>query len=521
MLNQKRTLVSLILTFFGLFFLSWALATPIGSSADDNYHLPSIWCSPTAIHSLCTKSEKDYIVPDQVSGNRFGCYIQHEPIEKSRYDINATCIENSKTSPATSHSSYLNNLQHLYPPVFYDISAIFVGHSVHATVISIRIFWALTFLLFLAAAFFYSSPRDQKFLGLTIILFVSPVFTFVVTSTNPSSGEIIGIAFLPIFLRTFIEREAEKLFWMNGTVLFFSDLIGAGSRADGGIYASIIFVLSYLAVGDKNRTLKFRSKLFLCLIMAMNLCFVISAQESKAGVVGLTGKHPYFPVNWELLFHNIIGLPEYIAGFWGFQWGIGWKFEPPISNTIAGLQAFLLMCFGYQLCKKMNRRNRLLFSASLFTLCGMVLLILQLSSSPVGEIVQPRYTLPFALSIMVFGIVFSKEDPRSFTRKYFSEIFLCAGILFIIVNFIVLRTELIRLVNGLSRNSMQLHVGRSWWWPGFVATPEAIFLLSVISSIAIVVLSLVYFNLEVKSKSMKSSKNLKKESKFKKANPND
>jgi hypothetical protein len=164
-MSEKRINTGVLLIILGLTVLgTWSVASPVGSAADDNFHLASIWCGTFSEH--CNKSNEDYQVPSETLLGMCNIIWIDKNIEK--YNQNAKCTSNAPNK--YQKTSYFNQKNGIYPSLFYDISSIFVGNSVQSSVIKIRIFWSVIFLILVIVIFCNLDKRSQFTMILILIL---------------------------------------------------------------------------------------------------------------------------------------------------------------------------------------------------------------------------------------------------------------------------------------------------------------------------------------------------------------
>lgn len=111
----------------------WSFASPPGSSPDDDYHLPSIWCAQGIDQDHCRAVEGDETmraVPYLVAAGT--CFA-------TDFTISGTCQDqfasNGEPELVTDHG----NWGRAYPPYFYSFMSLFVATQVPAAVLVMRL----------------------------------------------------------------------------------------------------------------------------------------------------------------------------------------------------------------------------------------------------------------------------------------------------------------------------------------------------------------------------------------------
>src|SRR5690348_5934701 len=97
---------------------SWAMASPVGASPDEDYHLVSIWCSHGERPGLCEAPTADSaLVPARFLQSN--CFAFHP-------EVSAACTR--QVADDVMVRSGRGNFAGVYPPVFYWVDGIFAGH---------------------------------------------------------------------------------------------------------------------------------------------------------------------------------------------------------------------------------------------------------------------------------------------------------------------------------------------------------------------------------------------------------
>jgi hypothetical protein len=184
---------------------SWAVSSPIGSSPDDDFHLPSIWCGQGVRDGLCQEDAQDgwYQIPYTTMANS-ACFAFNK-------DASGECgYDNSLAG-----QFHINLATNLYPPVYYWAMSWFASSDIPLSTLSIRIIngvlTVLIMVLLLAAL-----PRPQRRAPLLALILTSvPLTIFLMGSTNPSAWSYLGLlTFLAAFLGFLSEeKNTQGLDW--------------------------------------------------------------------------------------------------------------------------------------------------------------------------------------------------------------------------------------------------------------------------------------------------------------------
>lgn len=458
--KQYSKYQSVILLFFLL--VTWAYATPIGSAGDDGYHLSSIWCET---ESHCNKTSDGYFVPSTVSGRSFSCYIIWIDRNTEAYNRSAKCINDELNLNVYSQSDYLNQVQNLYPNLFYKLSSLMVGNDVESSVLRIRLLWSSFFILNFLMWFRFAKNFSR--IPSAILLFGSPLLLFIIPSTNPSTAVLTSAIFIPLLFQRLIEIEDIQKRFLIFLVILINATVAIGSRPDAIISLMIPFLMViYINKISFKRNLRFYCLYTIHLVLALFVVGNISLtlRYSKAGTSSTEFGNL---LNLDLWFTNLFQVPSFIAGFWGYGWGLGWKFEPPIPSLVT--IALCLFCV-WKFCEFLVKSPELkgIYIAGYFLMVAAILYGHQVSGVQIGQMVQPRYYYPLFL-----GICFVLLDDRFAERHSDRKVFATKTMIIAsaVGSCLILYIQLLRVVNGIKGDLTLAISDKSWWWSNSVISP--------------------------------------------------
>ena len=118
--------IGLVLSVCGV-GLAWAVASPLGASPDDDYHLGSIWCPPPLADSGCTTGYTERgtfgpVVPESIAATRVACYAFHG-------NESAVCALNNSDERTMVTDRWDDGN---YPWGYYQFHHHFIGHNAAA-----------------------------------------------------------------------------------------------------------------------------------------------------------------------------------------------------------------------------------------------------------------------------------------------------------------------------------------------------------------------------------------------------
>jgi Predicted membrane protein (DUF2142) len=427
--------------------MCWALASPVGSSPDDDFHLASIWCAagekPNECQTVAVESER--AIPAALA--RISCFAQN-PNKSAACQI-ALLNHNNNDLITTARG----NFQGLYPPLYYLTMSPLVSSSIETSAILMRIVNILLF-VGLTTVLYVLLPINRRIsLVWGLALSLVPLGLFLIASNNPSAWAIISAGTLWIALVGYFESSGAKKAGL-GIVAALAAVVGAGARADSAIYVLVaIAVATVLTVCRERRWIV--SALLPVVLAVAAAIFYFSTTQSLVATSGLPGSSGSADRR-HLLFTNFFNeVPSLWAGVFGF-WGLGWldTFMPAIV-WVGSLGCFAALAF----VGLASLSNRKVLAA------GLVLSILWLLPTYVlvqshGGKVQPRYILP--LITILIGVVLWQAGR---VRLMLSTGQVVALVLTLsAVNAIAMHFNMRRYITGAGVVGWNLDAGVKWWW---------------------------------------------------------
>ena len=457
--SQRFTTLSKYKVFVGIVGLflalaAWAVASPVGSSPDDDFHLASIWCGDGIRNGLCEpgSSENSRMVPLALAHSI--CYAYNP-------ESNATCQDNNLAiNPELLYETERLNTTGLYPPLFYATLGLLASDHLQVSVVMMRLVNAAIFTILFSLTFIVVSRKFRSPLLLTYACTLVPLGFFLIPSTNPSSWAVISIGMFFFLLASLAQEVSSKraIATVVLSVICFTMLVG--SRGDGAIFAAIA-VLSSLVLYPPLR--KFRIPtlgLFVFFFTAAVFIFLSTGQASVTteGLSDQTAsatKHSGF----NLLLFNILNMPSLITGVFG-SWGLGWL-DTVMPPMVWGIGLIISCIVIFQGMTTTNKRKNLVSLAVLALLFAIPLYVLQKSNAAVGAYVQPRYIYPLVILLVAISLV-PLTKSTAFSINFAQKIIIFFGLA--LAFSISLHLNMDRYISGISNPSWDLQTADGWWW---------------------------------------------------------
>jgi hypothetical protein len=440
MVDNKEGLLKLVKYGVNYFFppmllfllgLSWAFASPIGSAADDHFHLSSIWCAKGE-NNLCNDGpNEDTQLVARVLATWPPCYVKWPSSFKSaiclsEIELPLQLIEINKV--------YLNSPGN-YPPLFYEVMKIFASDNPYSSIHIMRIINTLiaSFLLFLALL--VSPFIIKRALIVSWGIAVIPVGIFYIASTNPSSWAISSLGTFWAFILAIIyqRKRNNKLLVVAIIGASITLLLSLGSRRDSVIYLTISLIAIFIITFNKEIFINKSKRFYLStsiLIALLSFYLFSFVSRNLIGGIGLrfpgaqsTNDQPNSLVNLLLDFPSFIvalfgGQSPYKDQFRGdlsknFSYGISWSdFSLPTVTGISIFTSFIILIFA-----SLNKASvkKMLSVTTIFTTLVLIVILTKGSSGvsihAFNDIhFQPRYFIPGLLILTGFSLIKSGKS---------------------------------------------------------------------------------------------------------------
>ena len=429
--------------------MAWVVASPLGAEPDADFHLTSIWCQNASESSRC---ERGYLVNGDVAVKTYAafdipCFARYQ--WKS-----ASC---QKITTATYYTERVNDGD--YPPGFYWVMGLFASHKVVVSVLVMRTLNALLFLGLIGSVFWLADPRVRQSMARALTIALVPMGLFLISSINPSTWAITGIAVQFFALLAIGEARGR---WRPIVLALLATLGGAmaaEARGDAGAYAGGVSILVAWLAFPLIKERRWRWVGFLLPALFGLLTFFGSRQTT--GEIGGSSSREPDAFN---LFH-ILSVP---LGNFGIGGNLGWLDTPTPPAT----WALMLFVFGAVLLTEIRGlgwRRALAATGVGIAALALPYLMLQRGGFAVGEFVQPRYMLP--LLIVLLGVITWRSEDRLPSRDAVPAVAVVVALT--IAQSAALYANLLRYTNGFVPYLLGAEV--DWWWPTPIG-PQAVWI---------------------------------------------
>jgi len=453
--------------------VAWAIASPVGSSPDEDYHLTSIWCA-TGDAEVCVHEPGtgEAVVPRAIVDA--SCYA-FDP------GISGACQRGLDFSGTADEVTPRGNFYGAYPPGFHSVMSLFVGDDIQASVVTMRIVLAVVFTGLATLLFALLPPVRRPTLVWSWALTTVPVGLFMLTAVNPSAWAFAGVGLGWLALAGFLESDGRRKVGL-GVLFGLSVLMAAGSRGDAASYMVLAILAVLVLQARRTRRFAWDAILPAAGIAACLLLFRVSRPAADVaqgvdpdGTIGaLLGR----------AFVTMLEVPALWMGVFGRGWGLGWLDTAMPSVVWAGALACFLGLAAV-VAARADVRKALVLAGGFLVLLAFPAIVLVTAGDPVGTNLQPRYLLP--LVVLFAGVLFWAPAGRELSIGRGQRILTIAAL--VIAHAVALRLHLARYVAGFDDLSANLDARIEWWWD-VPFSPTAVWIVGSLAYTAVLVVLL-------------------------------
>jgi len=438
--------------------VAWTLASPVGSSPDDDFHLATIWCLADA-PNLCRRTgreleegvERVLVVPALGSGKP--CFFMQP-------EVSAACrvraAEGSSLIPSRANDG-------LYPNGFYRLLAPFASGNVDRSVVVMRMASWLLVQSLLFAALAVAGTELRRAFALAFLVTLIPMGVFLFASTNPSGLAIAGVAVYWCAALTFLDRDHGRRAVAAAGLALLAASLALGSRADAGLFLAVASVAAWISGAGFHRPRR-RSILPVSVGAVGLLLTATGAGQSRrwAGELGIEEENSLAAK----VFEALLDVPGRVLGSLGLS-ELGWRDTPMPALT----SVLMVLAFGaaVALGLAVTTREKWFALATVATATIALPMVVLVS----GQNVHPRYLLPLLPVLAGTALVAPRGRAGiSITRGQAALVLSAVAV----AHAAALHSTIRRYVTGIDEGGPDLGEGREWWWttgPG----PMAVWLL--------------------------------------------
>ncbi len=457
-----------------LTLLSWAFASPLGSTSDEWFHLGSIWCANGVDGSDCL----DFNEPAPDSN---GYYTGVAAIEDgSCFLDNAAENVRCETAAAVPYPSNFD----LYPSSFYKIMNFFVTSHPTLSVLAMRLVNGLIAVALFVGVLMLSNYRERMAWLTGYIFTLLPMTIYLTASIHPSGWAITGTGTSWLFLHAAISTHREQKKKRNWSIALWliSSLIVFASRYDAFMFVLfsnfIVIVVAFKIIE------RFRS-IYLAAAAVLGLVALYLTSRINKLVSWIFDFPLEQPQGWNKtstwFTHYLIETPWVIIQSLGIE-DLGHRIGYNQSVRLPGV----VWIFGIALLSSVLLISTIRCSVEqvVFLIVSYLLLafvVLSFNGRLDRDLfkLSGRYVLPIFSFIVGYSIYLSKSPFQLIEIRRLRTILISMlSVIHALSLYAVTETN----VDGQSLALLPIHLdSNGWWWTGFPIGPNFLVIIGTVS----------------------------------------
>lgn len=476
--------------------LAWVVASPVGASPDEDFHVGAMWCPPPIEDSGCQIGTKDgrkaVIVPQTLAKENVTCYAYD-------HDNSARCTfaaSDDLTAPTLRWDD--GN----YPWGYYQFAHLFVQHSTNRAVLTLRVFNTLLAITLLGSTIALADSGLRRAIAVALTTAWLPMGFYFIAGMNPSSWAMTGtFAFAAGLLAATRSVGARRVGLIACAVA--GAVLACTSRGDSAFFLFVVSVALACAVRPCARLVP--EAIVACAASLVGI-WVMSGTNASANLA-TTEASAASPGRRAIFMQNLEAIPSYLAGFVGYRIGPGWN-DVSYAGTVS-YGALIVVCAV--ICwalVSLTWRKAVSSFVILGAIVGVPVVIGVQGRFSNVEFYQPRYMLPLFAVFMLMLLAPSPARADATGLRVGSEAFrlptsiagrVGAGIvaaLWALTNARALYLVIERYAFGRTSHAQPLDLatrnlsaGNEWWWPGAPLGPMAVWMIGAAAGALAIVLT--------------------------------
>ena len=468
--NRRRIVLAAGALF--LTMLTWAFASPLGSTSDEWFHLGSIWCANGVDGTDCL----DFNEPGEN-----GYYNGVAAIEDgSCFLDNAAEYVRCETAVAEPYPSNFG----LYPSSFYRVMNLFVTSHPTLSVLAMRLVNGLIAVALFAGVLMVSKQRERLAWLTGYIFTLLPMTLYLTASIHPSGWAVTGTSTSWLFLQSAISTPREQKKKRNWSIALwvFSSLLVFASRYDAFMF--VLFSNFVVLVITFKIFSRFRSFYLATAAVLGGVALYLTSRVNH--MVSWIFDFPLEqPQGWNKtstwLTHYLIETPWVVIQSLGVEkLGMGLGYIQSVTLP-GGVWIFGIALLGSVLIVSAIRWSveQVVFLIVSYLLLAFVILSFNGRLDRDLFKLSGRYVLPIFSFIVGYSIYLSKSPFQLIEIRRLRTVLISSlSVIHALSLYAVTETN----VDGQSLSLEPIHLdSNGWWWTGFPIGPNFIVVIGTIS----------------------------------------
>lgn len=492
---QRRTLVAALILVAAVIAasLAWVVASPVGASPDEDFHVGAMWCPPPVDETGCQISTKDgekaVMVPQSLAKEYVTCYAFD-------HDNSAQCALNASDEELAPTLRWDDGN---YPWGYYQFAHLFVQRSTSHAVLALRTVNTLLAIGLIGAIIALADSGLRRAISVSVTVAWLPMGFYFVAGMNPSSWAMTGTFAFAAGLLAATRSVGPRRVGLIACALAGA-VLACTSRGDSAFFLFVVTVALAFAVPLSRRIVP--EAILACVASVVGI-WVMARTNVAASHLGSSNELAEYSLT-HIAWLNVSSLPNYLRGFVGHLFGPGWN-DVSYQGTVsygASVVVVAVLCWSL---RSLTWRKALSAVTVFGAITGVPVVIGLREHFNNVLIYQPRYMLPlfavFALMLLAPSPARADDEGRPAGSEAFRLPTSIAGrvatglvaALWALTNARALYLVIERYAFGYTQHgypidlaTRNLSAGNEWWWPTAPIGPMAAWIIgSLAGAIAI------------------------------------
>ena len=487
---QHRTLVAVLILVAAVIAasLAWVVASPVGSSPDEDFHVGAMWCPPPVDETGCQISTKDgekaVMVPQSLATDYVTCYALD-------HDNSALCTLNASDEELAPTLRWDDGN---YPWGYYQFAHLFVQRSTSHAVLALRTVNTLLAIGLIGAIIALADSGLRRAVSVAVTVAWLPMGFYFVASMNPSSWAMTGTCAFAAGLLAATRSVGPRRAGLIACALAGA-VLACTSRGDSAFFIFVVTVALAFAVPLSRRIIP--EAILACVASVVGI-WVMARTNVAASYLGASNELVEYSLT-HIAWLNVSSLPKYLSGFVGYLMGPGWNDVSYRGSVSYGASVVVAAALCWSL-RSLSRRKALSAITVAGAITGVPVVIGLRGHFNNVLTYQPRYMLPlfvvFALMLLAPSPARADNEGRPAGSEAFRLPRSIAGrvgtglvaALWALTNARALYLVIERYAFGRTQHgypfdlaTRNLSAGNEWWWPTAPIGPMAVWILGAVA----------------------------------------
>ena len=487
---QRRTLVAVLILVAAVVAasLAWVVASPVGSSPDEDFHVGSMWCPPPVDETGCQISTKDgekaVMVPQSLAKEYVTCYVFD-------HDNSALCTLNASDEELAPTLRWDDGN---YPWGYYQFAHLFVQRSTSHAVLTLRTVNTLLAIGLIGAIIALADSGLRRAVSVAVTVAWLPMGFYFVASMNPSSWAMTGTCAFAAGLLAATRSVGPRRAGLIACALAGA-VLACTSRGDSAFFIFVVTVALAFAVPLSRRIIP--EAILACVASVVGI-WVMARTNVAASHLGSGNELAEYSLK-HIAWLNVSSLPNYLRGFVGHLLGPGWN-DVSYQGTVSYGASVVVVAVALWSLRSLTWRKALSAVTVAGAIMGVPVVIGMRGHFNNVLVYQPRYMLPLFAVFLLMLLAPSPARADGEGRRMGSELFripsgvvgravagLVAGV-WALTNARALYLVIERYAFGRTPHAMpidlstrNLSAGYEWWWPTAPIGPMTLWILGALT----------------------------------------